>query len=144
MEKPDYILLIDDDQMANFLNKTMLQKAKAANEIYIAENGEDAFTIIHELEAKAASKTKKLCILLDLDMPLLNGYEFLEELKNARLDLTVQVYVLSILLESREKKHLRKYPVVKFIGKPLTFSNVEYILSNQDSVDFNTSWELSS
>ena len=142
MQKPDYILLVDDDQMANFLNKTMLQKAKAASPILIAENGEEAFAIIHKLEAKAEAKEKSLCILLDLDMPLLNGYEFLEELKNRKPDLRVQVYVLSILLESREKKHLLGYPIVKYITKPLNYQDVKEILANQEAIGFNQSREL--
>lgn len=144
MQKLDFVLLIDDDPMANFLNKTMLRKAKATNQIFVAENGEEAFAIIHKLEAKAASKEKKLCILLDLDMPLLNGYEFLEELKNGKVDLRIQVYVLSILLESRENRRLQEYPIVKFISKPLSFQVVEEILAKQSAVDFNQSWEVNS
>ena len=66
-------------------------------------------------------------------------YEFLEELKNGKLDLRVQVYVLSILLESREKKHLLGYPIVKYIAKPLSFQDVEEILANQEATDFNQS-----
>lgn len=142
MQKPDFVLLIDDDPMANFLNKIMLQKAKATNQIFVTENGEEAFAVIHKLEAKAASKEKKLCILLDLDMPLLDGYEFLEELKNGKVDLRIQVYVLSNLLESRENRRLQEYPIVKFISKPLSFQVVEEILTMQSAVDFNQSWEV--
>lgn len=144
MQKPDFVLLIDDDPMANFLNKTMLRKAKAANQIFVAENGEEAFAVIHKLEAKAGSKETKLCILLDLDMPMLDGYEFLEELKNGKVDLRIQVYVLSNLLESRENRRLQEYPIVKFIPKPLSFQVVEEILTKQPAVYFNQSWEVNS
>lgn len=144
MQKPDFVLLIDDDPMGNFLTKTMLRKVRPRMPVFVAENGEEAFAIIHKLEAKAGSKEKKLCILLDLDMPLLDGYEFLEELKNGKVDLRIQVYVLSILLESRENRRLQEYPIVKFIPKPLNFQVVEEILTMESAIEFNQSWEVNS
>ena len=140
MQKPDYILLIDDDPLTNYVNKTFLQQKRAAKEVFTAENVEDAFAIIHEIEAKAESPEKKLCIFLDLDMPRLNGYEFLEELKRGKIDLKVEVYILSILFEWEEKKHLAPYPVAKFIAKPLSCQKWAEITSDHEPVYFNQAW----
>lgn len=90
----------------------MPEKAQAAKEICCAHNGEDAFLKIHEIEAKAKSHEKSLCILLDLDMPVLDGYEFLEELKAAKINLKITIYVLSALFKSREEKKLKSFPIL--------------------------------
>ena len=142
MGKPDYILLIDDDQMANYLNMTMLEMADAAEEIFVVENGKDAFSIISQIENKAKSKEIKLCILLDLDMPLFDGYEFLDALQADRRNLKVQIYILSVLLESKEKEHFTKYPIERFIEKPLKDRDVKDILSKNEPVYFNQAWEI--
>ncbi|WP_017732523.1 response regulator [Nafulsella turpanensis] len=52
MGKPDYILLIDDDEMANYLDVLMLQRGNAAEEIFVVENANDAFSIINQIEEK--------------------------------------------------------------------------------------------
>lgn len=139
MGKPDYILLVDDDKMVNFLNKALLEKAQIAKEVLVAKNGEEAFAVIHELEARS-SKNEELCILLDLNMPLLDGYEFLDELKRGKVDLKVKVYILSILSELREKKHLKDYPIAGYIGKPLALQDIEQILSGDKPVYFDKAW----
>ncbi len=141
MGKPDYILLIDDDEMANFLNRSILEMANAAGEILVVENARDAFSIIGKLEEKVKTKEIRLCILLDLDMPDFDGYEFLEALKGERRNLKVQVYILSVLSESREKENFSLYPVERFIGKPLRENDVKFILTNDQPVYFNRAWE---
>ena len=141
MGKPEYILLIDDDEMANFLNKSMLDLENAAEETFVVENGHQALSIVDEITKKGDSTKKELCILLDLDMPTLDGYEFLEALKKERPDLNIQVYILSILSESKEKAKFTKYPIEKFIGKPLKERDVNYILTNNKPVYFNQVWE---
>lgn len=141
MYKPDFVLLVDDDPMTNFLNKTVLEKAQIAKNIFCAENGEDAFLKIHQLEAQENSGVKNLCILLDIDMPVLDGYEFLEELKMSKVNLQVEVYVLSVLSENREKTKLSAYPTAGFIKKPLYPKEVKKLFSNSKSRNFNQTWQ---
>jgi CheY-like chemotaxis protein len=71
--KLDNILLIDDDMTVNFLHSHMIESEKIANSLSIAETGELALKIV-------AKETPDL-ILLDLNMPKMDGWEFLKEYK---------------------------------------------------------------
>lgn len=141
MQTPDYILLIDDDESTNFINRKMLGKSFSPKEIYLAENGEDAFAVIHALEEKAGPSEKVLSILLDLNMPLLNGFEFLNELKTVKLDLKIRIYILSGFAGKKEQEQIQQFPIAGFVEKPLQPDNVEKIISGQEGLYFNQVWE---
>jgi CheY-like chemotaxis protein len=141
MQYPDYILLVDDDQTTNYLNKATLERAQIAKNVFCVGNGEDAFSKIHEIEANDNSDVKNLWVLLDLDMPILSGYEFLEELKMSRVNLKIEVYVLSILSEFREKENLSSYPIAGYIEKPLCSQAIEKLVCHNEPFYFNQAWQ---
>lgn len=141
MNTPDHILLIDDDESTNLLNRKMLEKAIPPREIYIAENGEEAFAVIHALEEKSGPMEKELSILLDINMPLLNGIEFLNELKTARLDLKIRIYILSGFLRKKEQEEIEQFPIAGFVEKPLKAEHVAEIAGGKVELYFNQVWE---
>lgn len=141
MQYPDYILLVDDDNVTNFLNKMILEKAQIAKKVICAGNGEDAFSKIHEIEAQSKADVKRLCILLDLDLPILDGFEFLKELKSSRVDLKIEIHVLSIFSGFREQKNLSSYPIAGFMSKPLCVREMEKIFCSREPCYFNQSWQ---
>jgi CheY-like chemotaxis protein len=71
MEKFNSILLIDDDPTSNFLGQQLIQRLNLANKVYCAYNGR------HALQLLQGTNLQPDIIFLDLNMPLMNGYEFL-------------------------------------------------------------------
>jgi len=72
MKKLNSFLLIDDSKSANVFNDKMIRKINCVEKIYIAENGKEALDI---LEAGILPEI----IFLDINMPVMNGWEFLAE-----------------------------------------------------------------
>lgn len=90
------ILLVDDDNDCNYLHKRVLKKAQCAERIEVANDGEQA---LHFL--KTAVNGKYPCpdlILLDINMPGMNGWEFLEEYE--KLDNEVKAKIVLMMLTS--------------------------------------------
>ena len=118
------ILLVDDDKTFIHLNRAMLKYNDVNCQIDECGNGQEALAYI--------SCTRQLpdVILLDIDMPVMNGIEFLEKFNahNNRVGQT-KVFVLSSSIE-QDKVKSRRYNFVKgYFQKPLSDSHIKEILS---------------
>ena len=120
------ILLVDDDEINNFISIKLIKKALTNTEINSCLNGRFAIDQLAEIQRKDPSKLPDY-ILLDINMPIMNGWEFLDEYKRLNLDPLgkSKIYIISSSVFSNDINKARSYPIVKdFISKPL---NVEKI-----------------
>src|SRR5687768_12322476 len=75
MEKIKYTLLIDDDQTTNFVNQLLLEDLQVSQQVHVALNGKEALALINR---QCEQGNCPELILLDINMPVMNGFEFLE------------------------------------------------------------------
>jgi len=117
-------MLIDDDRMFNFLNKRIIEKLDTFNEICLFENARNALEDIREKMPEF--------ILLDLMMPVMNGFQFLDELEKLPSDLTKNIKVIvltSSLLEEDYNKSMQYHNVIGFLTKPLDTNKIRTYIS---------------
>lgn len=130
------ILLIEDDRATNFLNKFIIGKVDCIEKIQVAENGKEALEYL-----KLGIEDKRLLpdlILLDINMPLINGWEFLEAFKELDIDQKdkIVIVMLTSSFNPDDKKRAENIKEVSsFRNKPLTtdmFNNLleEYFAYN--------------
>ena len=115
---PIEILLIDDDESDVFLTKRAFNKAKMLNNVQVARDGEDALAMLrHEGHHKNIKRPD--LILLDLNMPRMNGHEFLEIIK-ADDDLK-SIPVLVMTMSQSDADMMRSYQshASSYISKPI-------------------------
>ncbi|KAA5544823.1 response regulator [Adhaeribacter rhizoryzae] len=113
------ILLVDDNNTSLYLAQRILKKLELAAEILIARDGQEALNII---KAVGQSGQELGLILLDINMPVMDGFELLEELQNSADLRSVPCHIV-LLSSSRHQLDLArasKYPIVDFIQKPLS------------------------
>ncbi|GAB3637938.1 hypothetical protein GCM10027422_35280 [Hymenobacter arcticus] len=72
------VLLVDDDPTTNYLNKLLLTRMDVAQQVLVAENGEQALRTLDQTCSAPPTAACPRLILLDLNMPVLNGLAFLE------------------------------------------------------------------
>ena len=127
----DIVLVVDDDDNWCFLTKLILQKAAVFKEIITAHNGLEAFRKIEALVADG--KRVPDLILLDIKMPVMDGFEFLEEIqKSSAFDLSqTRIYMSTSSFLTKDKERAKRYPVAGFITKPLTEEILRDILRGQ-------------
>lgn len=105
----DCILLIDDNQMTNFIHQTYIEKLGLAKHVLATLGGEEALNLLERLYVKQKTNKKTVVpdlILLDLNMPKMTGYEFLDHYqKIAPLRHHAPIVVVS---SSNTKLHINK------------------------------------
>jgi CheY-like chemotaxis protein len=115
------VLLIDDDAAANYLSKELLENLNAANEIETAESCLKALELIKQADCADV-------IFLDIKMPGIDGFDFLERLKKLALDKNIKVVMLTSSVRPEDKLRAFSYKaVIDYVEKPLTPDKVQLI-----------------
>lgn len=115
-EKPLEILLVEDDAVDVMNVRRAFAKNKLTNPIHVAQNGIEALDMLR----KGSLPARRL-VLLDLNMPKMNGIEFLRALR-ADPDLhATSVVVLTTSNEERDKVEAFELNVAGYLLKPVTF-----------------------
>lgn len=126
------ILCIDDDPITLMLCKKVISKAGFSNEIDTALNGEKALLYLENIiEEKNDDKQFPELIFLDLNMPVMNGWEFLDIFstdKYSKVFKNTKVIVLSSTIDPKDIEKSKSYPmVINFLSKPITLEILKSI-----------------
>ncbi len=140
MKKVNAVLLVDDDEATNFINQLLIRKLDVADDLLIARNGKDAIDLIEqyctEEQTVNGSFIPKL-IFLDINMPVMDGFGFLDAFENLNCPgkENVVVVVLTSSLSPKDLERIKKSSVVKeFVSKPLTSNMVNSLMDKHLSL----------
>ena len=121
--KPIHILIADDDEEDRMLIRQAMLKNQVANPMHFVENGEEVLDYLHNRNQFSNNKDcpKPGLILLDLNMPKMDGREAIIEIKKEPALRSIPIVVLTT--SGAEEDILRSYNlgVSSFITKPITF-----------------------
>jgi CheY-like chemotaxis protein len=128
-QKLKLILLVDDFEGANFLHEKVIRESGCAEKVHIETRGDKALQFLRT-EQKDSYPHPEI-IFLDLNMPGMSGWEFLEEYKNLTREQRWGTLIV-ILTTSRnpddEARARTKHPKTVFMNKPLLRKPLEEIL----------------
>lgn len=124
------VLCVDDDTISLTISQLLLKRTGFAQEVHTAIDGSEALAYFERLFAEEADPVAAApeLILLDINMPVMNGWEFLEEYNpRFREKLTnTHIVILSSTIDPEDFALAKQYPVVaQFISKPLSVENLE-------------------
>ncbi|TGE28109.1 response regulator [Hymenobacter metallicola] len=125
------VLLVDDNSTTNFLHKLLLDKMGVSQQVFVAENGEQALRALVQLCSNNEEATCPQLIFLDMNMPVLNGLGFLEAYTHLPLAQrqAIVIVMLTTSLHERDMARARELPVAGFLTKPLTTEKVKALLA---------------
>lgn len=127
MKKINCVLLVDDDNINNFINERLLKKLNITHNVKVAMNGEEALDF---LKSNAQNPHPEL-ILLDINMPVMDGFEFLQEYKKMEQtngDAKPYIIMLTTSTNPNDVDKVKKSDVAGYINKPLTEAKIMEIV----------------
>ena len=133
------ILLVDDDEITNFLSREVLQMRFKDAEIITVMNGEEAFDLLQsEVQEKNILPD---IMLLDINMPLMNGWEFLEKLEASTIadyrSINIFMYTSSVYFEDINRGKNNKL-LKNILTKPLNEEGISEMISSVQPEIFAT------
>jgi CheY-like chemotaxis protein len=120
------IMLIDDNEIDNLINQKIIESSNICKHIFTHTGGKSAIEFLKNMEKIAATTnnvTLPEVVFLDIDMPLMDGFQFLDEFE--KLSRSTKEYCSIIMLTSsinpQDMSKSKKYDYVKkYVNKPLT------------------------
>lgn len=128
----DLILCVDDDPITLMLCKKVIVKASFSTEIITAKNGEEALKYFDSIINKQEENKLPQLIFLDLNMPVMDGWEFLDNFNTEKYSAvnSTKIVVLSSTIDPEDLEKSKKYPmVIDFLSKPITTNMITYLQS---------------
>jgi CheY-like chemotaxis protein len=124
------VLVVNDNELLLMIVTKVISLAKFAYETITATDGEAALKIFDDLINNNNTATAPAFIFLDLNMPGMNGWEFLEIFSTnyAKIFPNIKVAILSASVEMKDMLLLVKYPIIiEYISTPLSIELLESI-----------------
>lgn len=128
------IYVIDDDEIFQFITKKSFERLERNDELYFFLNGEDALQSIKN--SVSGNVPLPDLIFLDINMPIMDGWDFLAELQ-AMIDGATKkpkIYMVSSSIDEKDLLKSKTYTMIKdYIVKPIKDVNIKEILSGLEN-----------
>ena len=131
MQKLTCALLIDDDQTTNYLNQLLLNRLNVTDKVLVALNGQEALDLLVK-HCEEASAECPVLILLDVKMPVMDGFAFLEAYDKLPLPQkhAIIIVMLTTSLHPQDVDRVQHLNIAGFLNKPLTAAKINDVLRN--------------
>lgn len=124
---PHEILLVDDDSILRVFHKIIVKKIFPDARIREFLNGKEALNFVLNNNEEA----KHYLMLLDINMPVMNGWDLLDELSEIDLKCEINVIMITSSLDNEDLERSKQYPIlVDYLKKPISVSSLNQALKS--------------
>lgn len=125
------VMLIDDNEIDNLINQKMIEAAAIAENIYTHTGAKSAIEFLRNMEKlDVANEVLPDVIFLDIDMPLMDGFQFLDEFEklSTATKKKCKIVMLTSSINPQDFDRSKKYGNVKlYLNKPLSHDSIQKI-----------------
>ena len=127
MSRFDLACIIDDDPIFVYGTKRLMQLTQFCDKFLVFHNGQDAIDYLRP--AILNNQKKPEIILLDLNMPVMDGWQFLDELIKIPAEVLITIYIVSSSIDPADMNKAKQYDnVTNYLIKPMNPERLKEIL----------------
>lgn len=127
--KKNTILLIEDDELDVISFERTLKKLNTECDLFIAHNGKEALNLLNDPENPILPDV----VLLDLNMPKMNGTEFLRALRNEKKFNELKIFIMTTSTEPADRAITEELGISGYIIKPMSYTDNTRRADSMDS-----------
>jgi len=124
------ILLVEDNQSDIDLTIRAFERAHILNELVVAEDGQEALDILIGNESQKDNRDLPALVLLDINLPKVDGIEVLRAIRQNRLTHNQLVVVLTSSIEERDMKQAYDLGANSYVRKPVDFHQFSTVIQS--------------
>lgn len=130
-KKFNTVMLVDDNEIDNLINQKMIEAANIADHIFTHTGAKSAMEFLKNMERlEAGERVLPDVIFLDIDMPLMDGFQFLDEFEKLSDETRAKckIIMLTSSINPQDVNKSKKYSYVKqYLNKPLSQDTLDKI-----------------
>ncbi len=121
------VAIIDDDPIFVMIAKRIFEVNQLCDEFHLFKNGQLALDFI--LEKVNQQQTLPELFLLDINMPVMDGWEFLDALEQIENLPPIKLFMVTSSIDPKDQERARQYKLVKdFVVKPITLEAIQKLI----------------
>ena len=125
------VMVVDDDALVHLISKRILAAYACVNNVYSAYNGKEALEILHQ--GCEGAMNLPAVVLLDLHMPIMNGFQFFSEVKEMEClkDSKLVTIMFSSTLDPADIEQAQSLGIDYFFSKPILLEKIESVFRKE-------------
>lgn len=126
------ILLVDDDEISNYITEALINEIDIAESLSIATDGQQALDYLQQHPIINNEADGHIMVLLDLNMPVMDGFEFMEEYQQKSWKDKATVIMLTSSSNPKDMAKAKKYNFAGYLQKPFSQDDLKSIIQAQN------------
>lgn len=125
------VVIVDDDSIVLFLHKVLIDRSSLPSAAGSFKNGKEALEYI----SQNGIRETPCLVLLDINMPVMSGWDFLEAIQEKDFKENIYVAMVTSSINSKDAEHAKQYPqVIDFLVKPLKKETCDHLLEKMQQL----------
>ena len=122
------ILLVDDDEISNYITQSLIAEMELAPELEVVTNGKMALNFLDHHPILSKGEKGHMLIFLDLNMPIMDGFEFMSEFEKREWKDKVSVIMLTSSSSPKDLNSAKHYNFLGYLQKPFSQEDIRELL----------------